>query len=155
MIILRRIGVGITKHLPARASEWALALILFIWALNCIFTPGYLERPAWLWLADHGSQGLWGGAALVIAALRLLALIINGTFADTAWSRRSPHVRAAMAFLSCFFWLSQSLSVWITDVTATGLSASVVFFALDIYNIVRTSTDARHADEAWKHGRNA
>jgi len=154
-MILARIATGITKHLPARASEWALALILLIWALNCSFTPGYLDRPAWQMLAAHGSQLLWGCAALIVAVLRLLALIINGTFADTAWSRRSPHVRAAMAFLSCFFWLSQALSIWATGTTATGLSASAVYFALDIYNIVRTSTDARHADEAWKHGRNA
>lgn len=155
MIILRRIASGIRKHLPARASEWALSAILLIWGLNCLLTPGYLDRPAWQVLGAWGSQSLWGCAALTIALSRFIALVINGTFADTSWSRFSPHVRAAMAFLSCFFWMSQALSVWATETTATGLSTPAVLFALDIYNIVRTSTDARHSDEAWKHGSDA
>ncbi|WP_336801825.1 hypothetical protein [Kaistia sp. MMO-174] len=158
MIILRRIATGITSHMPSRASEWTLAAILLNWGLNVAMTPGYLDREYWTTLRDllpsepFSPVVFWGGGAIVVAALRLLALVINGTFATTAWSRYSPHVRMLMATFSCFFWMTQVLSVWTAEQFWTGLSASAFLLLLDFYNIARTSTDARHSDEAHRNG---
>lgn len=159
-MIIARLYRGVSSHFPARASEWALAAILFLWGLNAMFTPDYFNRPLWLPLREMLPEELvllppplfWGGGALLVAVLRLGALIVNGTFADTAWSRFSPHVRMLMSVLSCFFWTTQVLSVWASEQVWTGLSTSAVLLALDLYNIVRTSSDASHSDEVRRNG---
>lgn len=153
-MVIVRIARGISDHFPARASEWALAGMLF--NLGVVF--GQPERtfervPSLAGLAVLFSEQTWAWGLLVVGAVRIIALGINGTFAHTAYGRLSPHVRAALAFVSCFFWLSITIGLNISAVLSPGLGIYPVLLLLDMYNTVRATKDAAVADRAWTDAR--
>lgn len=153
MLILRVVH-GVSSHLEARASEWALGFMLLIWGIQ-LLQPGdlFAISPAYDILAEIMPENVWGFACFLVGGSRLVALLINGTFADTAYSRYSPHVRAAMAVLSAFFWLNIAISVAVGRPGGTGMAIYPVLLLLDLYNAYRSSGDARQSDEDAKHAR--
>ncbi|MDP2358032.1 MAG: hypothetical protein Q8M31_18475 [Beijerinckiaceae bacterium] len=148
MIILRVIR-GIHEHFPARASEWALALMLFNLGLVLAMPQETMMESASLsGLARIASEEVWAGALLLIGIVRLLALIINGTFAHAKYGRWSPHVRAFLALVSCFFWMQIAVGLTLSPTIATGIGIYPVLLALDMYNTARASGDAALIDRA-------
>lgn len=144
---LTNIAKGITTHFPARASEWLLAGMLTAW--------GYiLLRPDDLFGAERAyaqmkiiaPESIWGSVAVAIGVLRILALGVNGTFLHTWYGRFSPHVRSAMACLSCGVWTNISLGIYLTGVITTGIAIYPGLALLDAWNMVRASGDAGEAD---------
>ena len=151
MIILR-IAEGIRNHFPARASEWALAAGLSHWGRIVYNEPSIFNRPGFSQMAEWAEPRTWGLAAMTVGGIRLIALVINGTFADTRYGQISPHVRGATAFLSCFVWLQIYLGLQISGDTTTGLGIYPYLLALDCYNTARAFGDAGEADRAKKYG---
>lgn len=152
-MIIARIAKGIAEHLPGRASEWALATMLLLWGVVLFNSLGLFSQSYFIGLARIANQYNWAILCSVAGAARLLALAVNGTFGKTWWSRFSPHVRAVMAFMACFYWFTITLSILGSEQLTTGVAVYPVLFALDAYNVVRASSDARHSDEKYKDGR--
>lgn len=149
-MIIVRVAKGIADHLPARASEWALATILFNWGLVLSDSSElFVNSRSFAELARWADESTWAALCLLVGGLRLIALFVNGTFLGF---RYSPHVRTLMSFLTCFFWLSITFGVLQADHVSTGLAVYPVLLALDIYNAYRAAKDARLVDEAKKHG---
>jgi hypothetical protein len=73
----------------------------------------------------------------MIGLVRLLALIVNGTFADSIYARWSPHVRGVCAFLSCGIWFP----LWAGFFAVSGAPIVKLFtftvLAIDAYNVRR------------------
>lgn len=153
MIIARRVISGIVEHLPGRASEWALSAIIAGWGVILSLSNGLFEKPSYVALARIADQADWASLCAFAGIARIAALTINGTFANTWWSHYSPHVRASMAFIACFYWLTISLSVAGSDQLSTGLAVYPVLLFLDAYNVIRASIDARHSEEKYRNGR--
>lgn len=137
---------------PSRASEWATASMLFLWAIvlaqnpDLFYRPGSVFRP----LTDIASQGTWAWLCLVAGLGRLASLGING-----AW-RRTPHLRALTAFVTAGFWFLISVGIITSGNGTTGLAIYPVLFLLDAYNVIRSMGDAGSADrfysEAHRNG---
>lgn len=126
---------------PTRAPEWGLASILFLWGVIVgVNTTLFETSSAMGQLGRIMPQETWATAALIAAALRIAMLCVNGMW------RRSPHLRAAGAFISCFFWLQISLGLAQADGLVTGLAVYPVLFLLDSYNVIRAARDAGSAD---------
>lgn len=151
-MLIVRVVRGIHAHLPARAAEWALGAILFNWGWILLLPGQTFGREAYDLMVAIAPEPIWGIACLVIGATRLIALVINGTFADTAYSRFSPHVRTAMSGLSCFFWLQIVLSFALAP-PGTGLAVYPVLLVLDLYSAYRAAGDAKHSDMAARNAR--
>lgn len=151
-MLIVKVVRGIQTHLPARAAEWALAAILFNWGWILLLPKETFGREAYALMLAIMPESSWGVACLVIGAVRLVALVINGTFANTAYSRYSPHVRATMAGLSCFFWLQIVLSFALAPV-GTGMAVYPVLMVLDLYCVYRAAGDAKHSDEVARNAR--
>lgn len=149
-----RLYLGIHDHFPARRSEWVLAGIMVAWGW-ILLKPSELfaGNPAWAQMAAMMDEATWGWLAIGIGTFRLLALIINGTFARTWYGRWSPHVRAAASFLSCFLWFQISFGLWASDAATTGLAVYPGLLVLDAMNIVAASKDAASMDKAVADGR--
>lgn len=145
-MIIVRIVRGVTDHFHARSSEWQLSFSAVIWGVVVALPGEVFTSVAWEPLARWGSETSWGSAAVVIGGLRLVALIINGTFADTWYGRYSPHVRATMAFLTCFLWATLSLGLISSGALSTAFAAYPVFFCFDAWNARRAAVDAAFAD---------
>ncbi|WP_129505151.1 hypothetical protein [Bosea sp. Tri-54] len=94
------------------------------------------------------SEDAWGKLAIAIGTFRLLALIINGTFARTWYGRWSPHVRALASFLTCFLWFQISFGLFNSDAATTGLAVYPGLLVLDAMNIVAATRDAASMDKA-------
>lgn len=140
-MIFAHITHSLRHTFPTRASEWALGLMLFNWSVVLIFNPNlFAELPNYSHFTEIMSQGSWAALCFIGGTLRLTMLFINGTW------RRSPHLRAAAAFLSCFFWFQVSLALFQSGLFATGLAVYPVLFLLDVYNVFRASRDAGFSD---------
>jgi len=144
-----RLYLGIHDHFPARRSEWVLACILVVWGW-ILLRPAevFAGNPAWSQMAAIMSEQTWGRVAVTIGSFRLLALIINGTFAKTWYGRWSPHVRALASFLSCFVWFQISFGLVASEAATTGLAVYPGLLLLDAMNIVSATRDAASMDKA-------
>ena len=118
----------------ARASEWALAVATLLLGVSFVFNETLFVDSGWRALAQFASQETWGFVCTTLGALRLLVLLING-----AWWR-SPHLRALMAFLSCFVWWQMSSDL--VPNFALGFALLPPILALDAYNAIRAGREA-------------
>ncbi|MBL8578073.1 MAG: hypothetical protein JNK47_12665 [Mesorhizobium sp.] len=115
--------------------------MLFLWAIVLQVNPDLFKNaPSFGPLAQMVQQSTWAMLCLVVGGGRLVMLAING-----AW-RRSPHLRALAAFISCFFWFQISLGFLQAGTFGTGLAIYPVLFALDVYNAFRAAGDAGSSD---------
>lgn len=150
-MILTHIGASLRETFPARASEWALGLMLFLWSVILVTnTDLFATSRSYTALLGIMPQRGWAVLCLIGGGGRLIVLAING-----AW-RRSPHLRAGMAFVGGLFWFSISLGLWQAGTFGTGLAVYPVLFLLDSFNAVRGMGEAGLIDRAHrrtaKHG---
>lgn len=135
---------SLRETFPTRASEWALGLMLFLWSVILSINPDLFETSNSLApLGQILSQSTWAVLCLIAGGGRLIMLAVNG-----AW-RRSPHLRAIGAFVSCFFWFQISLGMLQAGTVGTGLAVYPVLFFLDVYNVFRASRDAGSSDRIF------
>ena len=142
----RMIVVRFQKTFPLRVSEWLMAGIVLTWGVVLLANPTVFDAPHHSSMREMADQQTWGVMCLGMGLTRWAVLTING-----AW-RASPHIRAACAFSTCFFWLLISYGLAGSGVVTTGLAVYPWFLLLDIYNVFRAASDAREADDRAKAG---
>lgn len=152
-MIVGRIVNGVATHLPTRVTEWALAAILFNWGGILLLPQETFAGASYQAMLVIAPESTWGVGCLAIGAARLLALVINGTFADSAYSRWSPRVRVVASVLSTFFWLQIVLSFVAGGTYGTGMAVYPVLLVLELYSAHRASRDTRYSDEAARNAR--
>ena len=139
-MILAHIRASFRATFEARKSEWGLALSTMLWGLIVLHEPGrFAESRAYSDFLHLMSQNAWGMAAFTIGSLRLTVLFFNGLL------RRSPHLRALTAFMSCFLWMQISLGLFAAD-GFTGLAMYPVALGMDIFNVLRAAREAGMID---------
>lgn len=142
-----RLYLGIHDHFPARRPEWALAGAMAAWGyILASDTPIFTAGSSWLPLAMWADEATWGVAAVWIGCLRLVALIVNGTFAGTWYGRWSPHVRAVAAAISSIIWALLVWGLFTSDAATTGRAVYPAFLFLELTNVWIAAGDAREAD---------
>ncbi|HCO90949.1 MAG TPA: hypothetical protein DIT40_08250 [Alphaproteobacteria bacterium] len=103
-----------------------------------LFDTSSAYGPAARWF----EESTWALLFFVIVALRLVALIVNGTFAVFRWA---PHIRLAVSILSAMAWSQLCFCfaiLWIEDGRATFLTIMLSSAVLmEIINAFRASRD--------------
>lgn len=142
MKVWTHITVSLRETFDGRASEWALAVMTFLWSVVLTYNATlFADQPqTYHVLASAFSQSTWAVACGVVGSMRLLMLSVNGMW------RRSPHMRAAGAFVTVGFWFAISYGVTTSGTFATGIAVYPVLLALDSYNVLRALRDAAVAD---------
>jgi hypothetical protein len=118
-----RIVTGIQGHFPDRALEWGCAANI-VWYGSKLVGPNdaWANPDAWAYMLSLGlTENQWGWVFVLIGALRLLALIINGTFDGTWYSAMSPWVRAFTAGAGATAWFMVFLSVSAVQTAGSGI----------------------------------
>ncbi len=133
---------GVSKHFTTRVIEWQMTAALIIWGLRMLWGDEVFSTPAYVVLARLCSEEVWGLACLVVGLARFLALFVNGTFSDTWYSYYSPHVRAGMSFLTCFFWLTLSLAFFSSGATYVAGWMYLLFLCSEVWCSIRGAVDA-------------
>lgn len=142
-MIFTHISRSFRDTFPTRASEWALGTILFVWSILMVFEPNLMNNANLGSLLELATQDTWALLAMGVGGGRLLILGING-----AW-RRSPHLRATAAFISCLFWFQFTISIIQMEMIVTDLAIFPVLFLLDVYNVYCASRDAGNSDRIY------
>lgn len=122
-----------------RATEWLCGVILFLWGIVLLASPeAFAEGANYYWTLERlFSQPTWAWACLAMGAIRLAALYVNGS------RRETPFARMATAFVSCFFWYQIALGLALSGIVNTGLAVYPVLLIFEVYNVLRSSIDAR------------
>ncbi|WP_283196626.1 hypothetical protein [Rhizobium sp. BT04] len=146
MMVFAHIRDNFAAAFFPRLSEWLAGFVLLGlgWMLSAnpdLMQAGKLDYQLMLIIA---SQSFWSTVLIIFAGCRLSVLLING-----AW-RRSPHLRALAAFLSCFFWTQITLSFAPTFGFAFILACG--WLGMDMINIMRAMRDARTIDDTYRRG---
>ncbi|CDX26613.1 membrane hypothetical protein [Mesorhizobium plurifarium] len=141
MTTLAHISKSFRETFPVRASEWALAAILFNWSVVLFLQPDLFAKVgAFSSLAKLMPQVTFAGMCFLVGFGRLVSLAING-----AW-RRSPHLRAFGAFLGTGVWFMISIGIFRSGSGATGLGVYPILMLLDSYNVIRAAGEAGLSD---------
>lgn len=140
-MFMGHISKSLRETFPVRASEWALAAILFNWSVILFLQPDLFDTvDAFSSLAKLMPQMTFAGMCFLIGFGRLVSLAINGTW------KRSPHLRAFSAFLTTGVWFMISVGIIRSGAGATGLGVYPVLMFLDSYNVIRAAGEAGISD---------
>ncbi len=133
-MVLLHAWKSLWQSFPVRKSEWIAAFVL----LGCSFILGinpdlFQTLPGYTEMSKFGPQWVWQWGLFIFGLVRIFILGINGAY----W--RTPHLRALMAFLSCFIWWEIAISL----LANLGLSAILAagYFALDAMNFRQASKE--------------
>lgn len=140
---LLRITRGIANHFHIRLTEWAMLWPCFLMGAVLIFQDDMFSlSPSFSTLAQWYSEDAWAMIVLACAAIRMVALIVNGTFDGFKYS---PHMRATASLVSLFFWSQFCLGflvAWVTGVGAlSAVAAYSTFILLEVINFARSTRD--------------
>lgn len=129
-------------HFRVRALEWLIAGVMLTWGVILAQPYHSLDQPQYGPLLRIGDEQFWMAVCFTIAALRLMALYVNGAWVPSPW------VRMVTALFSAVFWLQVVLGVATTGIVSTGLAVYPWFLLCDLYSVGRAAQDARLSREA-------
>lgn len=140
---------SIREHFKLRFSEWIIGLMLLLWGVTLLINTSLFEvyPAAFNSMSDITTQKIWGIMAIGIGLLRLIFLIINGTW------RRSAHLRAIGSGLSACIWTVVWSSYLNSDTLLPGLWSVGALIALDLFSLWYAAEDAKHSDLFTKQSR--
>ncbi len=150
MLILAEMRDHFAEAFFPRRSEWAGGALLMLAGVVLSANPELMARSqtqAFVLMQAIFRQETWADLLLACGTIRLAILMINGLW------RRSPHMRALSAMLSCFFWMHIALSSYASFGLA--FAAYTVFLGLEFSNIIVASRDARTVDDTFAGAKGA
>lgn len=129
--MLLRIVSGIRQHFDDRDIEWAMAGIALWWGFT-VSQPGtaWVNEPAWIGMiraagffgiAPEAAEDTVGVLTMLAGGFWIIALALNGTFADTVYARYSPWVRGIAAVGSSAVWFQVVMSVSAVQTSGSGM----------------------------------
>ncbi|WP_267358507.1 MULTISPECIES: hypothetical protein [unclassified Methylobacterium] len=134
----------LTVYTPSRAMEWQGAAVSLVFAVILVLGPVFDTGTQWNRFAEIGTEREWGFGIGCVAALRLLALMINGR------DRRTPALRAATALLGAGLWaFVAALFIVPGEPLTTGVGVYAVLSCSDLVSAWRAAKDAAIAKWIW------
>lgn len=146
-----RVISGIRNHFEARVTEWIMAATATFWGWT-VAQPGqaWVNEAAWAGMLRLASEDEWGVRCMLAGGAWMIALAVNGTFADTIYARISPWVRGVMAFGSAVVWFQVVLSVSAVQTSGSGIYPLPLVLSLwcvrNAWRDVGEERRARHAN---------
>lgn len=131
--------VSLVRHFNMRLGEWLSSLILVSLAILLLSAKTlFSNTPAYFAVMSQiFTQIEWGFTFGLIGWVRVVALYVNGRKPIT------PYIRMALSFFSCFVWFEVTLGLFASGVPGFGWAIFPWLLALDMYNVFRSSADAR------------
>jgi hypothetical protein len=141
MIILRIAG-GIRQHFGMRVTEWIMTASLFGWStVLSANSMTFGRNRSFDVIAQYGTEMTWANICMAAGFIRLVALVVNGTFKQFKYS---PHLRAGASFVACVFWGQISLGVFLASLdggSGTDVIGYLTFMTIEMWNLFRAWAD--------------
>ena len=143
MVIVRRVTRGVAAHFPVRASEWLMVWPTFWMGVALMIQPAMFDTsPSFSVLSRWADESVWSTLAVSCAFIRLVALVVNGTFERFPYS---PYIRAFASFTGAGFWGQFTLAFFTAAMAGGGSLSAVVaystFLLAEFLNIWRSFSD--------------
>ena len=131
---------------PIRKSEWLMAFATCaFWLLFSVRYDLFTSSDAYNGLAALAPQWVWSWFCFFVGIGRLAVLFVNGAY----W--RTPHARAAFAFLNYFLWYN--LTVGLSVNLSLGMISFTTFFFADVFNFRQAFSEAAASEGIHNAGR--
>lgn len=135
------IGHVARERYPTRSVEYMLAWMLVAWSFMVALPGAMLQGSQYQYMTLFMPEAAWAAIGITVGALRLFALIRNGS-----WSR-SPYLRLAGASVGFIFWQFLALLYGIAFMHGAPLfpmyGCLPVFMFFEAYSSFRCGQDAR------------
>lgn len=150
-MLIIRVYHGVADHFAARVADWFLSAMML--SLGAVFWKNAAMFDQWPQvfanMARVMPQHAWAVLCILVGAIRVNALFINGTFPQFRWS---PHLRFAMAVVSAVIWLQVALGLVLSGVIGLGQAFIPHLVLFDIFNAFLASSEAAEVEKA-RYGR--
>lgn len=111
-------------------------------ALSVLQPDMFDTTPSFSTISRWGDESFWAFCVLVCATLRLVALVVNGTFDEF---RYSPHMRLGASLVGILFWSQFTLgfiSSWAAGLgSLSAVFAYSTFCLAELLNMTRSWSD--------------
>lgn len=142
------IYVRIRHRFGPRLSEWYVAVVTFLWGVVLLLPADTFAGPSWVIFRSIMAESSWGILLMVLGALRIGGLIVNG-----ARKNVTPWIRVVSAGGGFLIWSGVSLGFGLSGVISTGLAVYPAIAILELFNIHRAAHDAGETYAAAATGR--
>lgn len=132
-----------------RMAEWHLAISMLICGIVLLSKGETFAMDPYVSIRGMASEEVWGWILLVIGALRVIVLTINGTL-----PRGSPHLRATLSAFSAVIWSILFSGYLASDVPSLMIAITGVAILTEFVNIIRAAGSARLEDDKIKGRKN-
>lgn len=154
MIILRTLANGVWSHAGVRFTEWLGAVPLMGIGFVLHMQPGtFTTSPSFAVLARWANAPTWSAIDLSVGIIRLMALLINGSFKSF---RHSPTIRFFASCVAAMFWMLFSVGVFLAwrdfGGSPTGIVAYGTLLLLEFRNAYVSRVDMAVAREVANAG---
>jgi hypothetical protein len=126
---------------PDRTLEWLFATMMAAWGCYLFLPLETFDNPQYALLKALSPEKVWGAFSIAIAALRMVALTING------WWYRTPALRCLCAVLGVVWWCAMIFLLLAVPQAhpAAGLVWYPVFAVFEGVVCWRAGADAFHS----------
>ncbi|NEI60895.1 hypothetical protein [Rhizobium leguminosarum] len=131
------IWIRIQHRFGPRMMEWFMAFHTAMWGFVLLLPGNSFDQPAWIgFRAVFRNDDTLGWAMVLMGALRLVGLIVNG-----ARKNVTPVIRQASAGIGCLIWVGISYCYASSNVMSTWLAIYPLFAIGELVNIHRAAHD--------------
>lgn len=128
MIVLRTIATGVWSHAGARATEWLGLIPLMGIGFSFLNDPEVIKETAsFQVLLNWYSVETWSIIFAAIWVMRLIALIVNGSFPKF---RHSPSIRFFVSCVAGLLWCAVTAVLHDAYMTTGGSPTAIYMYAL-------------------------
>lgn len=143
MLIVRRITHGIVGHFPIRISEWTMIYPTIGMGLALKEQPDmFTTSQSFATIQNIASEMTLSVIVLICALIRLIALVVNGTFQGFGIS---PHLRLFASMVGLVFWSQFALGFLDAALFKGGAWSAVIaystFVIFEYVNAYRSWSD--------------
>jgi hypothetical protein len=150
LTLVVRIARGSAHNFAIRVSDWFASFVMLSFGVVLIYCPWAFGESRWYGLLEQIANPLvWGVICGSVGLLRVGALTINGTFPAFRWS---PHLRFAMAMLSCFVWFQVTLGLVAAHEATAVFAMFPQLLVFDLYNVFLAASEAGAAERRYRNG---
>lgn len=137
-------------HFAIRLGEWLSSTILASLSVLLVVQPTVFDRTPDYFapMTSLTSQSGWAIIFGVCGFVHMGALYVNGRRPIT------PYIRMVLSFISCFVWWQVTISLYASGVPGLGWAVFPWLLALEMYNVFRSSADAREVFDTKRAARN-
>ena len=126
---------------PDRVIEWMFAVMMASWGAYLLLPMETFDNPQYAVLAVLAPEQVWGVFSIAIAAVRMIALWINGRW------RRTPAIRCGCSTIGVIWWCSMIFLIVGAPQPhpPAGLVWYPVFCVFEVISCWRSAADGFHS----------